>query len=215
MVALAVAAAAVVEPAGGFSSEKQLGGRAVKKSVLVLIVLGLIVLVIGMGVVRSYNSLVDLEAAVDSGWAEVENQLQRRADLVDNLVRTVKGYASHEEQVFTEIAQARSRLLGAQSPADQMAANNSLDAALGRLLAISENYPELKADASFIRLQDELAGTENRIATARRRYNDTVEVWNRTIRRFPTVLIANMFGKQSRAFFQAAEGAHQVPQVNF
>ncbi|NLM54459.1 MAG: LemA family protein [Firmicutes bacterium] len=186
-----------------------------KKSVLVLIVLGLIVLVIGMGVVRSYNSLVDLEAAVDSGWAEVENQLQRRADLVDNLVRTVKGYASHEEQVFTEIAQARSRLLGAQSPADQMAANNSLDAALGRLLAISENYPELKADASFIRLQDELAGTENRIATARRRYNDTVEVWNRTIRRFPTVLIANMFGKQSRAFFQAAEGAHQVPQVNF
>jgi LemA protein len=96
-----------------------------------------------------------------------------------------------------------------------MAANNSLDAALGRLLAISENYPELKADASFIRLQDELAGTENRIATARRRYNDTVEVWNRTIRRFPTVLIANMFGKQSRAFFQAAEGAHQVPQVNF
>lgn len=186
-----------------------------KKWAVGLLVIGLIVLVIGMGIVRSYNSLIDLETAVDSSWAEVENQLQRRADLIYNLVETVKGYASHEERVFTEIAEARSRLLAAQSPADQMAANSSLDSALGRLLAISEAYPELKADASFIRLQDELAGTENRIATARRRYNDAVEVWNRTIRRFPTVVIANMFGKEARAFFQASAGAQEVPRVGF
>ncbi len=145
----------------------------------------------------------------------MENQLQRRADLIYNLMETVKGYAAHEERVFTEIADARSRLLAAQSPTDQMDANNSLDSALGRLLAISESYPELKADASFIRFQDELAGTENRIATARRRYNDAVEVWNKTIRRFPTVLLANMFGKEARAFFQASPGAQEVPRVGF
>lgn len=186
-----------------------------KKSVAVLLVLGLLVLIVGLGIVRGYNSLVDLETSVDSGWAEVENQLQRRADLIYNLMETVKGYAAHEERVFTEIADARSRLLAAQSPADQMDANNSLDSALGRLLAISESYPELKADASFIRFQDELAGTENRIATARRRYNDAVEVWNKTIRRFPTVLLANMFGKEARAFFQASPGAQEVPRVGF
>lgn len=186
-----------------------------KKGTAVLLILGLIVIIVGVGFVRSYNNLVDLETSVDSHWAQVENQLQRRADLIPNLVETVKGYAAHEQQVFADIAEARSRLLAAQSPEERMAANNSLDVALGRLLAISENYPQLKADASFIRLQDELAGTENRIATARMRYNDAVEVWNRTIRRFPTVLVANLFGKQARAFFQAAAGAHEVPQVSF
>jgi len=186
-----------------------------KKSTMVLLVIGLIVVLLAGSVVARYNSLVVMETNVESRWAQVENQLQRRADLIPNLVATVKGYAAHEEQVFTEIADARSRLLGARSPEEQIAANNSLDSALGRLLAISESYPELKADTSFVRLQDELAGTENRIATERMRYNDAVETWNRTIKQFPTVIIANLFGKQPKAFFQASEGAQQVPQVQF
>ena len=180
-----------------------------KKSTVVLIVIGLIVVLLAGGAVSQYNSLVVLETNVESRWAQVENQLQRRADLIPNLVATVKGYAEHEEQIFTEIADARSRLLGARSPEEQIAANNSLDMALGRLLAISENYPQLKADASFNRLMDELAGTENRIAVERMRYNESVEVWNRTIRQFPTVVLANILGKQSMAFFTASEEAQK------
>ena len=131
-----------------------------KKGTLVLVVIAVIVILLGIRVISAYNRLVELEQNVEGRWAQVENQLQRRADLIPNLVETVKGYASHEQQVFADVAEARSRLLAARTPEDQMEANASLDSALGRLLAISEAYPELKADTSFIRLQDELAGTK-------------------------------------------------------
>ena len=174
-----------------------------------------IIAILAIGVVSQYNNLVTLETSVDAKWAQVENQLQRRADLIPNLVNTVKGYASHEERVFSEIASARSRLLSAGDPSAKMEANNSLDLAVGRLLAIAESYPELKADKSFVRLQDELAGTENRIAVERMRYNESVQEWNRTVRRFPTVVIARLFGKDARPFFEAAESAKEVPEVKF
>ena len=180
-----------------------------------LIVIGIVVVIAVIAIVGQYNSLVGLETKVDASWAQVENQMQRRADLIPNLVNTVKGYASHEEGIFTDIANARSRLLGAGSAAASMEANQGLDAALGRLLAIAESYPELKADTNFVRLQDELAGTENRIAVERMRYNESIEAWNRTIRTFPTVIVANILGKTSRPFFEATAEAKEVPKVQF
>ncbi|NLK08583.1 MAG: LemA family protein [Firmicutes bacterium] len=180
-----------------------------------LIIAGVIILVLVFTVAGQYNSLVGLETNVDARWAQVENQLQRRADLIPNLVNTVKGYASHEEGIFTDIAEARGRLLAAGDPQAAAEANEGLDSALGRLLAIAENYPELKADTSFVRLQDELAGTENRIAVERMRYNESIENWNRTILRFPTVIIARLMGKVSRPYFEAAESARDVPMVEF
>jgi LemA protein len=186
-----------------------------KKGTLVLVVIAVIVILLGIRVISAYNRLVELEQNVEGRWAQVENQLQRRADLIPNLVETVKGYASHEQQVFADVAEARSRLLAARTPEDQMEANASLDSALGRLLAISEAYPELKADTSFIRLQDELAGTENRIATERMRFNESVQTWNTTIRRFPMNLIASVFGKEPKRFFEASPGVQEVPQVSF
>jgi len=186
-----------------------------KKGLLILGIIAVIIVTLGAMIASTYNSLVSLETSVDASWAQVQNQLQRRADLIPNLVATVKGYASHEEQVFTEIANARSRLLAAGTVEEQLEANRSLDSALGRLLAISENYPQLKADASFIRLQDELAGTENRLATERMRYNQAVQQWNAKVKSFPTVIVASMFGKEPRPFFEAQSGANQVPQVQF
>mgnify|MGYP000984414603 CR=1 FL=1 len=186
-----------------------------KKGTIILLVVVVILLVLGSSIVGRYNQLVELETNVDGRWAQVENQLQRRADLIPNLVNTVKGYASHEEKVFSDVAEARSRLLGATTPEAQMQANAGLDSALGRLLAISEAYPELKADTSFIRLQDELAGTENRIATERMRFNESVQAWNTTIRRFPMNVLAGIMGRQTKAFFEAAPGAQQVPIVGF
>ena len=186
-----------------------------KKGTIALIVIAVIVVILGANIIGRYNQLVELEETVDARWAQVENQLQRRADLIPNLVNTVKGYAAHEEKVFADVADARARLLGARTPEAQMEANASLDSALGRLLAISEAYPQLKADTSFIRLQDELAGTENRIATERMRFNESVQTWNTTIRRFPMNLVANLMGKQTKQFFEAAPSAQQVPQVQF
>ncbi len=186
-----------------------------KNSTKVLLIIAVIVIILGSAVVGRYNRLVQLETNVDGRWAQVENVLQRRADLIPNLVNTVKGYASHEERVFTEIADARARLLGARSPEEQMEANTGLDSAIGRLLALSEAYPELKADTSFVRLQDELAGTESRIATERMRFNESVETWNATIKQFPMNILANMFGKQTKAYFEAAPGAREVPVVEF
>jgi len=186
-----------------------------KKGLIVLgVIVLVIVLVVGSGISK-YNSLVTMETAVDAAWAQVENQLQRRADLIPNLVATVKGYASHEERIFTEIADARSRLLAAGTTEEKIEASQNLESTLGRLLALSENYPQLKADASFIRLQDELAGTENRISVERMRYNTAVQNWNAQIKRFPTVIIANMFGKEVRPFFEAAPEAREVPKVEF
>src|SRR5690606_5883389 len=162
-----------------------------------------------------YNSLVALEEQVNNRWSQVENQLARRADLIPNLVETVKGYAAHESAIFTEIADARSRLLGAGSVAERMAAENELSSALSRLLAIAENYPTLKADANFRQLQDELAGTENRIAVARKDYNDAVTAYNTRIRRFPTVLVARLMGFEPKIYFEAPESAQQAPRVDF
>jgi LemA protein len=163
----------------------------------------------------SYNRFVGQEEAVKAQWAQVQNQLQRRNDLIPNLVETVKGYASHEEGIFTEIAEARGRLLAAKTPAEQIEAANQQTSALGRLLAISENYPQLKANEQFNRLMDELAGTENRIAVERMRFNDAVRAYNTTRNSFPTVLYANWLGFKEEKYFNAPAEAQQVPKVNF
>ncbi len=182
--------------------------------VVLLVVVALLVMVVATGA-GQYNRLVTLENEVDAKWAQVENQLTRRADLIPNLVATTKGYAAHESQIFTDIAAARSKLIGADTPSETIAANNELDGALSRLLVIVENYPQLKADQQFRALSDELAGTENRIATERMRYNESVQVYNTTVKRFPMVFFARFFGKTERAFFAAPEGADQAPQVKF
>jgi len=163
----------------------------------------------------SYNTFVGQEEAIKAQWAQVENQLQRRNDLIPNLVETVKGYAAHEEGVFKEIADARSRLLAAKSPEDTIAAANQQTSALGRLLAISENYPQLRANEQFNRLMDELSGTENRIAVERMRYNEAVQRYNTARRQFPANLTAKAFGFKEYPLFQAPPEAKQAPKVNF
>src|SRR5213596_1852782 len=163
----------------------------------------------------SYNRFVGQEEAIKAQWAQVENQLQRRNDLIPNLVETVKGYAQHEEGVFKEIADARSRLLAAKSPEETIAAANQQTSALGRFLAISENYPQLKANEQFNRLMDELSGTENRIAVERMRYNERVQEYNASRRQFPANVTAKVFGFKEYPYFQAPPDAKQVPRVNF
>jgi len=187
-----------------------------KKVVLgCLLLVAAAALIFGLTILGKYNSLVTSNEAIDEAWAQVENVLQRRADLIPNLVETVKGYATQERTVFEEVANARAKLAGATSPGEAAAANAGMTSALGRLLAIAEAYPELKSNENFIRLQDELAGTENRIAVERRRYNETVRVYNTSIKRFPGNLIAGMFGFDEREYFQAEEGAREVPKVKF
>ena len=163
----------------------------------------------------SYNRFVAQEEAIKAQWAQVENQLQRRNDLIPNLVETVKGYAVHEEGVFKEIADSRSKLLAAKSPDETIAAANQQTTALGRLLVIAENYPNLKANEQFNRMMDELSGTENRIAVERMRYNDRVREYDTARRQFPANLTAKMFGFKEYPFFQAPPEAQQVPKVNF
>lgn len=178
------------------------------------LVLPLAVLATGCG----YNTIQKLDEQASAAQSQIEVQLQRRADLIPNLVSTVKGYAQHEEEIFTAVADARSRLLGAVQAKDpeQMAnADQQMTGALGRLLAISENYPNLKADQSFMRLQDELTGTENRIAVSRSDYNDAVKAYNAYIRQFPAVLTAKVTGAKARKYYQATEQANAVPKVDF
>jgi LemA protein len=163
----------------------------------------------------SYNRFVSQEEAIKAQWAQVENQLQRRNDLIPNLVETVKGYAAHEEAVYKDIADSRSRLLAAKSPEETIQAANQQTSALGRLLAIVENYPNLKANEQFNRLMDELAGTENRIAVERMRYNERIQEYNTGRRQFPGNLTAKLFGFKEYPFFEAAPEAKQVPKVNF
>jgi len=163
----------------------------------------------------SYNTFVGQEEAIKAQWAQVENQLQRRNDLIPNLVETVKGYAQHEQGVFKDIADARSQLLSAKSPEEKIDAANRETGALGRLLAIAENYPQLKANEQFNRLMDELAGTENRLAVERMRYNEKVQEYDTARRRFPANLTAKVFGFKEHPYFQAPPDAKTVPKVNF
>jgi LemA protein len=187
-----------------------------KTGVIVLVVLAVLALLIGGAYVSSRNQMVTKSEAVKSSWAEVDVVLQRRADLIPNLVETVKGFAAQEQTVFHDIASARSALLGAQTPADKIAANGQLDGALGRLLLIVENYPQLKSNENFLRLQDELAGTENRIAVERKRYNDTLQDYNTYIGLFPNSLFAGWAGfKRNNDYFTATPASREAPKVQF
>jgi len=187
-----------------------------KSFVVVLLVIVLIALIIGGQYIHVRNTLVQKNQAVKAAWSQVDVVLQRRADLIPNLVETVKGYAKQEQIVFGDVAKARSALLSAGTPQEKIAANQQLDGALGRLLAIVENYPQLKSNENFLRLQDELAGTENRIAVERRRYNETLQDYNTYVQQFPNNIFARWAGFQRNdAYFAAAEGSRQVPKVDF
>ena len=163
----------------------------------------------------SYNKFTTQEEAIKAAWAEVQNQLQRRNDLIPNLVETVKGYAQHEEGVFKEIADARSKLLAAKSPEETIQAANQQTSALGRLLAVVENYPNLKANEQFNRLSDELSSTENRLAVARMRYNERLQEYNTQRRKFPSNVTAKMFGFKEYPYFEAPPSAQAAPKVDF
>ena len=186
------------------------------KGIIVLIVLALVIGFVFMQYVGVRNTLVTKDQTVKAAWSQVDIVLQRRADLIPNLVETVKGIAKQEQTVFGDIARARSALLSARTPSEKIAANQQLDGALGRLLVIVENYPQLKSNENFLRLQDELAGTENRIAVERKRYNDALQDYNTFLLKFPNNLIAGYAGfKPNEAYFQASEGSRQVPKVDF
>lgn len=187
-----------------------------KTGVIVLVVVAVIALLVGGAYVSSRNQMVTKSEAVKSAWSEVDVVLQRRADLIPNLVETVKGFAAQEQTVFHDIASARSALLGAQTPADKIAANGQLDGAIGRLLLIVENYPQLKSNENFLRLQDELAGTENRIAVERKRYNDTLQDYNTFIGLFPNSVFAGWAGfKRNNDYFTATQASREAPKVQF
>ncbi|MCK9329929.1 MAG: LemA family protein [Candidatus Cloacimonetes bacterium] len=186
--------------------------------IIALVIIGIIVLgLLGTvaTVISRYNNLQKLVVAVDNGWSEVENQLNRRFDLIPNLVETVKGYASHEREVLTEVTESRSKVGSAQTPADKIEANNQLSSALSRLMVVVERYPDLKANTNFMMLQDELAGTENRIAVARRRYNESVNMLNQSIVVFPNNMLATMFNIEKAEFFKAPVEAQKAPEVKF
>jgi LemA protein len=181
-----------------------------------LVLVGVAALAIGLMYVGRRNQMVIKNQAVEGQWHQVDVDLQRRADLIPNLVETVKGIAAQEQTVFGDIAKARSALLNAQSPSERIAANAQLEGALGRLLVIVENYPQLKSNENFLRLQDELAGTENRIAVERRRYNETVQDYNTYIGLFPNNIVAGWAGfKPNNAYFSATESGREVPKIQF
>src|ERR1700739_3347404 len=187
-----------------------------KRGWTVVVFVGVAALATGFMYIGRRNQMVMKSQAVEAQWHQVDVDLQRRADLIPNLVETVKGYAAQEQTVFGDIAKARSALLSAQSPAERIAANTQLEGSLGRLLAIVENYRQLKSNENFLRLQDELAGTENRIAVERRRYNLVVQDYNTYIGLFPSSLIASLSGfTRNDAYFKTDEGARQAPKVNF
>jgi LemA protein len=187
-----------------------------KAGLVILVLLLVLALVFGSMYVGRRNQMAIKREAVNAAWAQVDVVLQRRSDLIPNLVETVKGYALQEQKVFGDIAAARAALGGAKTPADKIAANGTLDSALSRLLVVVENYPQLKSNENFQRLQDELAGTENRIAVERRRYNETVQDYNTYISLFPNSLVASIGGfARNDAYFKTDEGARQAPKVNF
>lgn len=185
-------------------------------AIAVIVVIVLAGLLVFGSYVSAKNQMVAKQESIHAQWSQVDVVLQRRADLIPNLVETVKGYAKHEETVFSDIANARAALLNAHDPKDKIAANGQLDSAIGRLLALSENYPNLKADQNFLALQDQLEGTENRIAVERRRYNQTLQDYNTFIRQFPNSIWAGMAGFQpDNDYFQASEASRQAPAVKF
>lgn len=186
-----------------------------KKILIVFGVFAFVILSLFLYVKGSYNALVSLDEGVKAAWAQVENQLKRRYDLIPNYVETVKGYAKHEKEVFLKVTEARSKVGSATTIKDKIEANNQMSSALSRLLLVVERYPDLKANANFIRLQDELAGTENRIAVERRRFNEIVKIYNIKVRRFPTNFMAGMFGFEKATFFQTPEAEKEVPKVKF
>ncbi len=182
------------------------------KSIIVIIA---IVVILGIIVISPYNKLATMDVNVDSSWAQVENVLKRRADLIPNLVNTVKGYASHEKEVLTQITNARAGLNNANTPEEFAQANNEYEAAMTSLNIVVENYPDLKANQNFLELQAELSGTENRISTERMRYNDAVRELNTAIRKFPTNIVAGIFNYDARQYFEINESDAEVPEVNF
>lgn len=187
-----------------------------KKVWIVLIVVVIVLLWFGSTYVGRRNEMVRKKETVNSNWSQVDVVLQRRADLIPNLVETVKGFAAHEEKVFSDIANARAAMSGARSPQEKIAANNQLDGALSRLLVVVENYPQLRSNENFLRLQDELAGTENRIAVERKRYNDSVQDYNTYISLFPNNIVASLSGfTRNDAYFRADEGSRTAPRVQF
>jgi LemA protein len=187
------------------------------KAVLAIVaVIVIVALIVGGSYVSSRNQMVTLNETIKSNWAQVDVVLQRRADLIPNLVETVKGFAAHEEIVYGDIAKARSALMNAQTPQDKIAANGQLDGALSRLLVIVENYPQLKSNENFLRLQDELAGTENRIAVERKRYSDSIQAYNTYIGQFPNSIFAGWAGfKRNDAYFSASPTSREAPKVQF
>ncbi|PYY16748.1 MAG: LemA family protein [Acidobacteria bacterium] len=186
------------------------------KALIAIVIIVVLLFAVGGSYVGAKNQMVAKNETVKSTWSEVDVVLQRRADLIPNLVQTVKGFAQQEQTVFGDIAKARSTLLSAAGPSEKIAANQQLDGALGRLLVVVENYPQLRSNENFLRLQDELAGTENRIAVERKRYNDALQDYNTYIGQFPNSIWANMAGfKRNDAYFAASEGSRQVPKVDF
>ena len=186
---------------------------------ILLVVVGLLLLcgfIVGGSYVSSKNQMVAMNEAIKSDWSEVDVVLQRRSDLIPNLVETVKGYAAQEQTVYDDIAKARAAMAGAHTPTDRIAANGQLDSALSRLLVVVENYPQLKSNENFLKLQDELAGTENRIAVERKRYNDAIQSYNTFIGQFPNSFFAGWAGfHRNDAYFQASEASREVPKVAF
>lgn len=186
-----------------------------KKVYVVIGIVVAIIVILGLMLKSSYNNFVSLEENVNQSYAQIENQLQRRMDLIPNLVNTVKGYASHEKTVIASISEARAKLAGAKTPQEAATANTELSSALSRLLVVVENYPNLKADRHFTQLMDELAGTENRIAVARKDYNDQVAIYNKKVKQFPSVIIARAAGFTEKQYFQADPKAKEAPNVDF
>lgn len=186
-----------------------------KKGLIIVIAIVAVIAILGGSLVSSYNGLVERQANVENADAQIQVQLQRRADLIPNLVNTVKGYAQHEEDVYTALADARAKLNSASTPEEYTEANASFESALSRLLVVVENYPELKADKNFVALQDQLEGTENRISVARKDYNDIATEYNTSIKKFPTVIIAGMFGFEKVDLFEATEESQNAPTVSF
>lgn len=186
-----------------------------KKTNIILIAIIAIIVILGLILASSYNQIVAKSEEVDNKFATIDTYLQRRADLIPNLVNTVKGYTQHEEQIVNSITEARQKMVNAKSISEKAEANDQLTSALNNLNVIVENYPDLKASQNFLSLQDELSGTENRIATARRDYNEAVKDYNLKIKKFPTKMIASMFGYETKEYFQASEQSKEVPNVQF